>query len=469
MLDTLFYWILPFIFILGSAVVLHEFGHFIVAKLLRVRVETFSVGFGPRIFGKRWGTTDYRLSLIPLGGYVKLGGDDSNAPVEGASEQNIPDKERFDLRPRWQKFCVMVAGPVMNILTALSVVFFGALLGGIPVTPTSPVVSKVVAGGGAEAAGLRAGDRIVSFNGKDEPTWERVTNDVRISPDQPLPVVVERNGSRVNLTLKPHKEVEEGETMGAIDFRPDYGKLPVYVGALTKDFPAAQAGLQVGDRLHTINGETIYDDQDLISLVQKFKDEPIRLSYERDGKPLEATLVAHKDESNGKAFLGIAPSVELPQQKVGLASAASYAVSRNIEVLRMTGAAFGQIFKGTRSARESLSGPIGIARASKNAAEKFGWAGVFWMLGFLSLNLGIVNLLPIPVLDGGAIFLLVVEAVLGWVGLRMSMTVRERIQQVGFVVLLLLMGFVITNDFVKVGSNFFQRSGDKPAANAPAK
>src|ERR671932_168802 len=122
MLNILLNWILPFVFILGAAVVLHEFGHFNVAKILRVRVETFSVGFGPRLFGKVWGTTDYRVSLIPLGGYVKLGGDDSNAPVEGASAQNIPARERFDLRPRWQKFLVMVAGPVMNILTALAVV-----------------------------------------------------------------------------------------------------------------------------------------------------------------------------------------------------------------------------------------------------------------------------------------------------------------------------------------------------------
>ena len=148
--------------------------------------------------------------------------------------------------------------------------------------------------------------------------------------------------------------------------------------------------------------------------------------------------------------------------------AAGYAVRRNIDILRMTGEAFRQIFKGQRSARESLSGPIGIARASKNAAQRLGWTGVFWMLWVLSLNLGILNLLPIPVLDGGAIFLLGVESVLSWLGVRMSMTVRERIQQVGFVFLLLLMGFVITNDILKEASNF-NRNDEKPAATAPAK
>src|SRR6186997_163508 len=137
---------LAFIFILGSAVILHEFGHFIVAKLLGIRVETFSVGFGPRLFGKKWGHTDYRVSGIPLGGYVKLGGDESNAPLEGQGATNIPECERFDLRPRWQRILVAIAGPVMNILTALAIPMAGALIYGVPATP-SPVVIRVSKGG----------------------------------------------------------------------------------------------------------------------------------------------------------------------------------------------------------------------------------------------------------------------------------------------------------------------------------
>src|ERR671927_1983059 len=152
------------ILILGPAVILHEFGHFIVAKLLGIRVETFSVGFGKRIWGRRWGTTDYRLSLIPLGGYVKLGGDDSNAGIEEGAGEEIPARERFDLRPRWQKFCVGVAGPVMNILTALAIPFVGAMTVGVPAL--TPVVSQVEQGGAADTAGLKAGDRIVSFDGE---------------------------------------------------------------------------------------------------------------------------------------------------------------------------------------------------------------------------------------------------------------------------------------------------------------
>src|SRR3984893_4231834 len=168
--------ILAFIFILGAAVTLHEFGHFIVAKLLKIRVETFSFGFGPRLFGRKIGTTDYRISAIPLGGYVKLGGDESNAPIEGEGASDIPANERFDLRPRWQRILVAVAGPVMNILTALSIPFIGGMIYGVPATP-APVVNVVYHGGAAEAAGLMPGDRIVSFNGTDNPKWTIIKDD----------------------------------------------------------------------------------------------------------------------------------------------------------------------------------------------------------------------------------------------------------------------------------------------------
>src|SRR5207253_1047869 len=154
--------ILAFIFILGAAVTLHEFGHFIVAKLFKIRVETFSFGFGPRLFGRKIGTTDYRISLVPLGGYVKLGGDESNAPIEGEGAPDIPPHERFDLRPRWQRIAVALAGPIMNILTALAIPLAAGLIYGIPSTPT-PVVSSVAPGGAAEVAGLRPADRIISF------------------------------------------------------------------------------------------------------------------------------------------------------------------------------------------------------------------------------------------------------------------------------------------------------------------
>jgi regulator of sigma E protease len=457
---------LAFIFILGAAVVIHEFGHFIVAKMLKIRVETFSVGFGPRIFGRKWGTTDYRLSAIPLGGYVKLGGDESNAPIEGASASDIPPEEQFNLRPRWQKFLVSVAGPVMNILTALAIPFVGAMVYGVPVMP-APIVMSVAENGAGAVAGIKPGDRIVSFDGKENPTWDRIVNDALISPEQPLPVIVERDGQRLPLTIKPTRRTDDrGNALGSLDIEPDSGAKPVIVGNIVEGSPAKQAGLLPGDRFISINGELMRTKEQVRQYILDHKTEPLRLTVERNGQRQDITANVGR-LPDGQEGLGFFFGRE-PLERVGAGAAASYAVNTNIEILRLTGKALGQVFSGQRSVRDTLSGPIGIAQESSRVANDLGWEGVLFMLAFMSLNLGIFNLLPIPVLDGGAIFILLIEAVLAVVGMKLSMTVRERIQQVGFVMLLLLMGFVITNDLLKVASSW-RNSKQPPAATAPQK
>lgn len=456
--------VLAFIFILGAAVVLHEFGHFIVAKLFKIRVETFSVGFGPRLFGKKWGQTDYRVSAIPLGGYVKLGGDESNAPIEGAGAEDIPEHERFNLRPRWQRILVAIAGPVMNVLTALAIPFAGALMYGIPATP-APVVDALSRGGAAEIAGMQVGDRIVSFNGNEYPKWDTIRGDGLLSPGQPLPLVVERNGQRVALTITPTAHVEDGETAGFLDFVPDYGDVPVVVREVEPSTPAAEAGLQARDRILAIGGQPVGSAEQVTQFIQNNKGQPITLTVDRGGERKEITATPRK-LSDGRERLGFRPDEEIPLQRVGLIAGITYAVNANLEILRLTGKALGQVFTGQRSARNTLSGPIGIYNAAAASVERLGWAGVFGMLGFLSLNLGIFNLLPIPVLDGGAIFLLLIEGLLATVGLSISVTVRERIQQVGFVMVLLLMVFVISNDVLKL---FSRSTSEKPAVSQPAK
>jgi regulator of sigma E protease len=457
---------LAFIFILGSAVVIHEFGHFIVAKLFKIRVETFSVGFGPRLFGKKWGHTDYRLSAIPLGGYVKLGGDESNAPLEGEGAADIPERERFDLRPRWQRILVALAGPVMNVITALTIPLVGALMYGVPATP-APVISNLASGGAAETAGLRRGDRIVAFNGIEHPKWDTIRGDALLSPGQPLPVVVERNGERVPLTITPVSRTEDGETAGFLDFVPDYGDVPVVVREVTPNSPASEAGLQVDDQILSVAGQPVHSSEQVTQLISEHKGQPITLTVKRSGAQKDITATARK-LPDGRERLGFSPAEDIPLIPVGIAGATSYAVDNNLEILRLTGKALGQFFTGQRSARNTLSGPVGIYKAAGSAVEKFGWGGFFTTLGFLSLNLGIFNLLPIPVLDGGAIFLLLIEGVLAAVGMKLSMRVRDRIQQVGFVMVLLLMVFVITNDLLKQASIW--RSGSTPpAAATPAK
>ncbi len=455
-----------FILILGSAVVIHEFGHFLVAKLLKIRVETFSVGFGPRLFGKKWGHTDYRLSAIPLGGYVKLGGDESNAPLEGEGATDIPPEEQFNLRPRWQRILVAIAGPVMNVLTALAIPFVAALMFGVQAVP-APIVSTMAPNGASATAGLQRGDKIVSFNGTENPKWDTIRGDALLSPGQPLPVIVERNGQRVPLTITPIAHVEDGETAGLLDFLPDYGDLPVVVREVEAGTPASEAGLKPGDRIVSVSGQQVHSAEQVTQFIRDHKGQPITLSVDRAGRATDVTATPRK-LSDGRERLGFRPDEEIPLHKAGVGTAAVYAVDKNLQILRLTGKALGQVFTGKRSARNTLSGPVGIYKAAGSAVAQSGWSGFFTMLGFLSLNLGIFNLLPIPVLDGGAIFLLLIEGVLALVGLTLSMRVRERIQQVGFVMVILLMVFVISNDLLKLVSNR-SSSGDRPAVTTPGK
>ena len=452
--------LLAFIFILGSAVVLHEFGHFIVAKLLGIRAETFSVGFGPRLFGFKWGQTDYRVSAIPLGGYVKLGGDESNAPLEGEGATDIPPEEMFNLRPRYQRILVALAGPVMNILTALAIPFAGALIYGVPATP-APIISYITPGGAADQAGMKVGDRITSFNGTENPSWDSINGDGLLAPNKPLPVVVDRSGQRLNLTIKPTAKTENGDTAGFLDFIPDYGGLPVVVGDVNPNSPAEDAGIKAGDRVVSVGPETVKSAAQVTEYIHAHDAQPIQLVVERGGKTMQITTDSRRLPG---ARLGINIGEQFPLHRAGPVSAMAYAVDSNVQILRLTSKALGQVFTGQRSVRNTLSGPIGIYQATSKSVTQLGWDGVFGMLGFLSLNLGIFNLLPIPVLDGGAIFLLLIEGALAFIGLSLSSTVRDRIQQVGFVMVLLLMMFVITNDVLKT----FGHGGGEVERPAPA-
>src|SRR5713101_4311842 len=333
--------ILAFIFILGAAVVLHEFGHFIVAKLFKIRVETFSAGFGPRLFGIKWGQTDYRFSAIPLGGYVKLGGDESNAPIEGEGATDIPPGERFDLRPRWQRILIALAGPVMNILTALSIPFIGGLMYGVPTMP-APAVSYVFADGAAAKAGLQPGDRIVSFNGVDNPEWDTIRGDAALSPDQQLPMVIERRGQRLALNIKPSPFTEHGETAGELDFVPDNGGFPVVIRGVAKDSPASEAGLQAGDRIVGINHEQVKSAEQVTYFIREHKPQPLNLTVDRNGARREVTVTARPLPPNGAVLIGITPGDDYPLHKWSPIASAGYAVKSNVGILRLTAKALGQ-------------------------------------------------------------------------------------------------------------------------------
>lgn len=251
--------------------------------------------------------------------------------------------------------------------------------------------------------------------------------------------------------------------MGELGIRPDYGEVPVIVGQVEPGSPAQEAGLRPGDRILELDGQPVRNEQQVVDYIQEHKSQPIRIAIERDNQRLELIAQARR-LPDGTERLGFSFSSRLPTERVGPIVAASYAVRTNIEVLRLTGKALGQVIAGSRSARDTLAGPIGIARASSMAANTGGLEGVFRLLAFLSLNLGIFNLLPIPMLDGGAILLLIVEALLARAGVQLSLALRERIQQIGFVAILLLMGFVITNDLMKEVSRWRNSDDARPAA-----
>jgi regulator of sigma E protease len=431
-------------------IVIHEFGHFIVAKLLGIAVETFSVGFGPRLFGFNLGDTDYRISAIPLGGYVKFRGENLEL-MQGKSEGSV---DEFLSHPKWKRFLVALAGPVFNLATALLIPTAAILIGFQTDINDSQqvVIGDVKPGSTAEQAGLRKGDRVISLGSERNPTWSGLGEKVITNLGEDIPLTVDRDGQVVNLKLRPRVETHNGESYGVVDLEPPLS----YVGVarVNKDSPAERAGLQVGDKITAINGAQVASWPQFRRTIQEGRE--VTLSVQRGQETL--TLKGTPQKQGDEYFIGFNPMFETRLLKTdSLATALRYGWDYNIRALKLMGTVFGQIFSGQRSARNSITGPIGIAEQTATAYKIEGWAGVIKLMGMLSLSLGILNLLPIPVLDGGVILLIFLEGILGLVGLTLTMNFRERFQQVGFVLVLLLMGFVIVNDSARLVERYFSK------------
>lgn len=444
--------ILAVIFVLGVAINIHEFGHFAVAKLLGMRVDAYSFfGLGPRIWGFKRGHTDYRISAIPLGAYVKLYGDESNSGLEGEDDKSepVPASELYELRPRWQKFLVMIGGPFMNIMLALAIPFFGAFFYGIPAMP-APIIEFVKANGAADAAGIKVGDRIVAFDGVENPTWRRIETDALVSPEKAVPVTVERAGARVNLTVTPTKAMRGDNAVGELDLLPATDAEPVIVGVVEPDKPAAQV-LQSGDRVLAFNDQSVRNTATLKQMVGDTKGAPFKLTVERGGERKIVDISAVETGDGFRVGIGFAAEKSQTRDPATASQAASFAVNSNLEIIRLTGKVFGQLFSGQRSVKDAgLAGPIGIVQQIANVVHTAGFAGLIAMLALISLNLGVFNLLPIPMLDGGQIAVLGIEGILGLFGLTLSMAIKEKIQLVGLAVILLLMVTTIFFDISRL-------------------
>jgi regulator of sigma E protease len=444
--------ILAVIFVLGIAINIHEFGHFAVAKLLGMRVDAYSFfGLGPRIWGFKYGHTDYRISAIPLGAYVKLYGDEATGPLEGKDEQSevVPDSELYELRPRWQKFLVMIGGPFMNIMLALAIPFFGALMYGLPSMP-APIVEFVKTSGAAEQAGIKNGDRIVNFDGMANPTWERIEHDAMIAPEREVPLTVERGGERLNLTIKPSKTMRGENAVGDLDLLPATDAEPVIVGAIEPGMPAAQV-LQAKDRVVGFNDQSVRNTTTLREMIGQTKGTPFKLTIERGGERKTVDINAVEKDGAFRIGVGFARDEIKTREPANIAQAAGFAVHSNLEIIRLTGKVFGQLFTGQRSVKEAgVAGPIGIVQIIAQVVRDQGFPGLISILALISLNLGVFNLLPIPMLDGGQIALLGIEGFLGLFGLTLSMGIKEKIQLVGLAVILLLMVTTIFFDISRL-------------------
>lgn len=447
--------ILAIVFVLGVAINIHELGHFMFAKLFGMRVEAYSFfGLGPRLFGFKVGHTDYRISAIPLGAYVKLYGDEGAGPLEAKddSTEKVPESELYELRPRWQKFFVMIGGPLMNILLALAIPFTLALMYGVPTNP-APIVGFVKPGGAAEVAGLKTGDRIMSFNGIAEPSWSRIQDDALLLPDKEIPVTIERGGQQIDIKFVPTKVTESGQSGGILDMEADTGAEPVVVGRLDPDLPAAKDGVMVGDWIKSVNDKTIRNAAEMRAIVAESKEQPIKLAIDRNGQPVEITTRAGQKDGDYRIGVVFDPSMLNRREAVGIGGAFASAVDQNLRILRLTGSALGQVGTGERSARDTVSGPIGIGQAIINTVFTAGFFGLLSILMYISLSLGIMNLLPIPMLDGGQIMMLGIEKVLSWFNKTLSMVARERIQMTGLALVLLLMVTVMYFDVSRLVGN----------------
>jgi regulator of sigma E protease len=424
--------------------VIHEFGHFIVAKMLGIPAEVFSVGFGPRLFGFKLGETDFRFSAIPLGGYVRFKGENMEM-LQGASEAST---DEFLAHPGWKRLLVAFAGPAFNIATAILIPAAAILIGYHDdiINSQQVVLADVRPGSPAEKAGLQKGDRVISYHNKQNPTWQDLQDETFVRIDEEIPLVVERNGQQINLKMTPRVEQLGNEKVGRSDLEPSVDHLRV--DQVISGTPADKAGLQVGDKIVAINGTAIYSSSQLMRTTQE--GQAMTFAIERNNQRMDLNIAPVKDQS-GSYKVGIRytpPRQTVLIKTTSLAEALRFGWDFNMRILRMSGVIFKQMFTGSRSVRDVLGGPVRIAQETSSAYEAGGWGSVIRLMGLLSLNLGIFNLIPIPVLDGGMILLIMVEWILGLVGLTLTMNMRERFQQVGFVLVLLLMGFVMVNDLL---------------------
>lgn len=462
--------ILAFIIVLGVLIFFHEFGHFIMAKWIGIRVERFSLGFGPRLIGFVRGDTDYCLSALPLGGYVKMTGENPDEPLEGKPWE-------FSSRSVGERAGVVLCGPVMNLILAIFFLGLPFFLGRqVPAyLETKPVIGWIDVESPAERAGLSVGDEILYIDGKRVKNWQEVETTIITQAHNQMTFTVKRDGREINIEATP----EEVGSIGIGSLGIDRYIQP-RIGGLNPGYPAEKAGLKKGDIIVAIDGRQVEHWYELANIINKHPDIPILLSIERDGTSMEVSvtplaLTAEKRSSlfsrlfswikgifgftssgelSGKSvgkeddgqygLIGISPYQKMEIRKYGVLGSMKKGVDESLRLFAVTFEFLYKLITGKASPK-SLGGPIMIAHVAGEAA-KTGLAELIYFMGFLSLQLGILNLLPIPVLDGGHLLFFGIEFI---TRKPLSIKSREIAQQIGFAVLVLLMLYVICNDIMR--------------------
>ena len=425
--------ILAFAFVIGVLVFVHELGHYMAARRIGVRVLVFSIGFGPKLINVRRGDTEYCVSAIPLGGYVRMAGEHTDDRRTGA-----PDE--FLSKSKWERFQVLIMGPAMNVVLAVVVMTFVLYQGvDVPVYESEPpLVGAVAEGSAADQVGIQIGDRIVSVDGSVVETWEELLLAVRPRADREIAVVVRNADGIRELQVTPDSQTSF--ELGDLGIGP---VMSPQIRSVAAGQPAAEAGIEVGDVIAAVEGEAVAS-EDLIKRINAHADRPLAFTVRRGETRRDVTVTPALVGDVGLIGVSISP-YEVRSIEPGLIEAFGYSLQRNYEWSGLIFQTLVGLFTAETSPRQ-LVGPVGIAQLSGGAAE-IGFVALLSLMSMISLNLGILNLLPIPVLDGGHIAIIALEGVSRR---NFSARVKERMLLFGFVALMMLMVTVIYNDLTRV-------------------
>ncbi len=448
--------IFAFIIVLGILIFVHELGHFIVARLCGVGVDKFSLGFGPRLVGKKIGRTDYRISAIPLGGYVKMVGDEPGGEIE-------PDDLAiaFDNKSVWKRILIVAAGPFSNFLLAVFIFQVLYLVHGIdhlkPVVEEIQTEKTLITSQGVE--GFQKGDIIVAIDGESVKSWDDVVQRVDASEGRTLAFTVKRGNSGYVINVTPQLEKSQnlfGEEIQkyGIGVSPIPAIKPI-IGEVRKNTPAQRAGLHAGDLIIAIDGTAVKNWKEMAGIISACNGRKLEIEVQRDEERISTVITPelHPDTNNigekiKRYMIGITAVNVTPQiftERLNPLQAAVEGVLRTYEITELTILSIVKIFQNKISAK-TIGGPIMIAEMAGQRAKEGVLSFVFF-IALLSVNLGLINLFPVPVLDGGHLLFFTIESLKGS---PLSTKAREISQQAGVFVLLALMIFIFYNDIMRV-------------------